>query len=139
MREHSRPNPLVAVFYAFFPLLVGAGVLFVLVIIGGKAVQGYEMRQEAKAMEQKVDQLRRENRDLAGQLDYYKSDQYIEKVAREELGLARPNDVPVIMVYPDGSQGPSVVPTPVPTPVPQRRQKETATWQRWLDIFVDRD
>lgn len=134
-----RTGRLFSVFYAFFPLLVGAGVLFVLVIIGGKAVQGYEMKQEAKSMEQKVDDLRRENRRLAEELQYYKSDQYIEKVAREELGLVRPADVPVIVVSPDGGKpiSPLLAPTPVPTSMP--RPKESATWQRWLDIFIDRE
>ena len=135
----NRPSGLFSVFYAFFPLLVGAGVLFVLVIIGGKAVQGYEMKQEAKAMEQRVDQLRKENRHLAEELDYYKSDQYIEKVAREELGLVRPADVPVIVVSPDQGKTTSIPPTSTPVPATPTPVKESATWQRWLDIFVDRN
>lgn len=138
MSEAGRPSAFVSVLYGFFPLLVGAGVLFVLVTIGGKAVQGYEMKQEAKAVQQRVDELKKENRDLAGQLDYYKSDEYIEKVAREELGLVRPGDVPVVIVSPNsGRTSPNLLPKPTPVPTASPRANDTTTWQRWLAIFVD--
>lgn len=138
MSEVGRPSAIASILYGLFPLLVGAGVLFVLVTIGGKAMQGYEMRQEAKAVEQQVDQLKRENRELATELEYYKSDQYIEKVAREELGLVRPGDVPVVIISPGNTRtSPDLLPKATPVPTASPRTRDTAIWQRWLAIFVD--
>lgn len=51
-----------------------------------------EIRQvqgEIAAAEARNEQLRRE-------LEYLQSDEYIEKVAREELGLVRPGETPVL-------------------------------------------
>ena len=76
-------------------------------------MQGYELRQEAQALEQRIDALKRQNRDLTQDLDYYRSDQYIEKVAREELGLVKPGDVAVVMAAPRGPN-PSSIATSAP-------------------------
>lgn len=141
MRRHvpeRQSRRLVTLFYAkVFPVLAAAGVLFVLFIIGGKAVEGYQLRQEAKALQQHIDQLQKDNRQLSQKLDYYKSDQYIEKVAREELGLVRPGDVPVIVVSPDSTSQPSLE-APTPTPAATPAGPPAPTWQRWLSVFVDR-
>ena len=123
------------------PLVIAGGVIFVLVMIGGKAVQGYEMRQEARAIQQRIEQLKQENRRLSRELDYLKSDEYIEKVAREELGLVRPGDVPVVMVPPDGQRAQSTLPTPSPTPAPtpSPERRSIPIWQRWLALFMGQE
>ncbi len=132
----KQPNRLIAFLYGLIPLVVAVCVLFVLAVVGGKAVQGYEMRQEAKAMERRIDQLKRENRQLGQQLDYYRSDEYVEKVAREELGLVRPNDVAVIVVPSDGPRTSPMPAIPTPTPAAVPPKEEVPTWQRWLSLFV---
>ncbi len=135
----SRPNRPAAILQGLFPLVVAAGVLFVLVVVGGKAVQGYEMRQEARAVERRIEELKRENRRMAQELEYYLSDEYIEKLAREELGLVRPGDVAVVIVPSDSRTSPPSmqIPTPVPTATPATR--EIPTWQRWMSLFVGPD
>lgn len=112
-----------------------------LVMIGGKAVQGYEMRQEARAIQQRIEQLKQENRRLSRELDYLKSDEYIEKVAREELGLVRPGDVPVVIVPPDGQRVQSTlpIPTPTPSPTPSPERRSIPNWQRWLALFMGQE
>lgn len=134
-RERKQSHPLISAFYAVFPLLVAAGVLFVLVIIGGKAIQGYEMRQEAKTLERRIDDLRKENRQLGQELEYYKSDDYIEKVAREELGLVRPGDVSIVVAGAEGVRGPSL--TLGTTAGAGQSRTPAPIWQRWLAVFLD--
>ena len=134
-----QPNRLIAFLYSLVPLAIAGGVLLVLIVVGGKAVQGYEMRQEARAIERRVDQLKHQNKDLTQKLDYYRSDEYVEKVAREELGLVRPNDVAVIIVPPDGSRSPFVSPTPPPTIPSAVTETEVPTWQKWLSVFIGKD
>lgn len=110
-----------------------------LVVIGGKAAQGYEMRQEARALEQRIEQLKKENRRLTQDLDYLRSDQYIEKVAREELGLVRPGDVAVAALGIEDPRSPSLLPTPTRSPTPGAVEQDIPNWQRWLYLFVGQD
>lgn len=133
--QSHRLSPIVG---GFIPLLVAAGVVFTLVVIGGKAVQGYELRQEAFAVEQRIDVLKRENRELLQQLDYYRSDQFIEKVAREELGLIMKGDVAVVMSLPEDYHA-APLPDPVLSSSLTDPVADNPTWQRWLRLFVGRD
>jgi cell division protein FtsB len=53
-----------------------------------------------------IDRLNRENTELAAQVDSLKSDpQAIERIAREEMGLARPGEVIIKLPPPDPSAG----------------------------------
>ncbi len=137
----SQQSRLSSFLFGLLPLLIAAGVIFVLVVIGEKAVQGYEMRQEARALQRRIEQLRQENRGLSQELDYLRSDEYIEKVAREELGLVRPGDVAVAIVQPQNKkdQLPAPIPTPPPTPTPEPERRDVPNWQRWLSLFTGRD
>lgn len=137
--QPNQPSRLVSVLYGFLPLAIGAAALFVLVIIGGKAVQGYEMRQEARALEQRIDGLKRENRRMTQELEHLQSDEYIEKVAREELGLIREGDVAIIMIHPEGRASARALPVATPTPMATPAEQGIPTWQRWLSLFVSRD
>ncbi len=51
------------------------------------------VERELKAWEAKCDELRRE-------IEYLSSPEYVEKAAREELGLVKPGEVPVIVAQP---------------------------------------
>lgn len=110
-----------------------------LVVIGGKAVQGYEMRQEARAVERRIEQLKRENHRLSQELEYLRSDQYIEKVAREDLGLVRPGDVAVAVILPEDRRASALLPTPTPSPTPSPAESNIPIWQRWLSLFTGQD
>ncbi len=124
--------------YGLLPLLIAAIVLLVLIAIGERALQNYGMQQEAKAAERRVEQLKKENQRLNQQLDYYRSDQYIEKMAREELGLVRPGDVAVAIVGTPDPSNSQLVPTPTPSPTPDASDRDKPNWQRWLSRFTGR-
>jgi cell division protein DivIC len=124
--------------YGLLPLLIAAIVLLVLIAIGERAVQNYEMQQEAKTAERRVEQLKKENQALNQQLEYYRSDQYIEKMAREELGLVRPGDVAVAIVGTPGTVTSELLPTPTPFATPGPSNRDKPNWQRWLSLFTGR-
>ncbi|MDI3280521.1 MAG: septum formation initiator family protein [Bacillota bacterium] len=48
---------------------------------------------EIRRVEQEIAALERENARLAGQVKYMESPGYVEKVAREELGLVAPGEI----------------------------------------------
>ncbi len=134
-----QPNRLAQFLYGLLPLSITVAVLFVLVVIGGKAMQGYEMRQEARALEQRIEQLKQQHEQLSKELGYYRSDEYVEKVAREELGLVRPGEVAVAMAIPEDRRTSSLLPTPTPAPTAVPVGSPTPIWQRWLSVFVGGD
>jgi len=53
-------------------------------------------------------------------------DAFVERQAREELGLVQPGDIPVVVV---NAPAP-VPPAPAPTPMPE------AHWQKWRDLLA---
>jgi len=76
---------------------------FVLVYFGYtfavQAVQLYEIRQEEQALNDKFVALSAEVKALQREIDLLGTDEYIEKLARERLGLIRPQDSILIPVY----------------------------------------
>jgi cell division protein FtsL len=127
------------IFNGFIPLFVAAGVIFTLFVIGGKAVQSYELKQEALALERRIDSLKTENRQLKQKLEYYRSDQFIERVAREDLGLVKPGDVAVVVTLPNGQIPSTALGSQLPDMTYEPDRPRIPTWQRWLYLFVSRD
>jgi cell division protein FtsB len=111
-------------------LLAVLGPAFVLILAATaqRAVEGYQMARQVDLARKEIADLRQQNVELQSRIARYRSDMYVEKIAREELNLARPGDVPVIVIAPTAE--PTVAPTPRPTPtVPVPRQ--------WVRHFLD--
>jgi cell division protein FtsB len=107
--------------------VVGPACALILLATAQRAVEGYQLARQVEAMRREVAELREQNVELQRRIARYRSDAYIERVAREELNLVRPGDVPVIIVAP--TPAPSLV-RPTPTadiPVPRQ----------WLRHFLD--
>lgn len=95
--------------------------------------QSFILTQEERALRLEISQLRRENLLLQADLQFTRSDQYVESVAREQLGLVRPGDRAFVLV------GPAAAPTVEPTtrreaPAPPER----SAWRRVLDALFGR-
>ncbi len=62
-----------------------------------------EQRERAQALEREIAGLRAENARLAGEIRALRSDpRAVERVAREQLGLARPGET-VFLIHEDGA------------------------------------
>jgi cell division protein FtsL len=59
-----------------------------------QSVEAMGLARQARDLEQRVAALTEENERLAAEIEYAKTDEYIERIAREELGLTRPNEIP---------------------------------------------
>ena len=93
-----------------------------------KAMEIHELRGRAERLRLEIDQLQARNLELKRQREYFKSDQYIERVAREELGLIKPTEIPIVVVVtPDAVAAPRRTAAP---PVDERSNP-----QRWWDAF----
>jgi cell division protein DivIC len=96
------------------PLLIYAAVS-----IGGRWLQTRSLVADAETLQDEVIQVRSENQRLQTAIALARSDQAIESAAREELGLIKPGDTPVILLAPTATvtatpARPAVTPTPRP-------------------------
>jgi cell division protein DivIC len=89
------------------PMLIYAGVT-----IGGRWIQARTLAVEAESLRNEVVSARAENQQLQTRIAIARSDQAIESIAREELGLIKPGDTPVVLI------GASMTPTVSGTPKP---------------------
>jgi cell division protein FtsB len=82
---------------------------------GPPARQFYREQTQTKAAEQKLAALKRESADLESQLARLKDPAYLERLAREELGVVRPGEIGFVVV--PGDAAPKQASTPAkPTP-----------------------
>src|SRR3954470_14817557 len=110
--------------------ILAVACVLLLVQTAGRAVASYHKAQEVDVARRELAEAKQRNLDLQARITKYRSDAYVEKVAREELNMVQPGDVPVIVL----------APTPEPTPVNAPRATPTPVGsvpQQWLRHFLD--
>jgi cell division protein FtsL len=122
VRRPSGPPPLALRFAA---VLVVPLLLYALVATGQRALDNYRMNQETEALQAEVVGLRAENIQLQQDIERARTDTAIETIAREQLGLIKPGDQPVVLVSHASQPGaaPPTAPNP-PAPAPP-------VWRQW--------
>lgn len=109
-------------------VLVVPLLLYALVATGQKAAENYQLNQQADALRADIVNLRSENIQLQQQIEQARTDVAIETIAREQLGLIKPGEHPIVLV----SNGANAT-APATEPVPQPRPKPV--WRQWWDVF----
>ena len=95
--------------------------------------QSYLLAQEEEALRIEIAELRRDNVRLQAELVHARSDQYVESVAREQLGLVKPGDRPFVLVGPPSAVRPDATPVAAPAPRPEKDG-----WRKLLDALFGR-
>lgn len=108
-------------------VLVVPLLLYALVGTGQKALDNYRLNQDADAMRGQVQALRDENIQLQQQIEEARSDTAIEAIARDQLGLIKPGDRPVVLISNAPQQTAAAPPPPPANPPPP--------WRQWWDYF----
>jgi cell division protein FtsL len=74
----------------------------------------YNVQHEIENIQQQMDELRRKNAELNQQVEQLSSDAYIEREAREKLGLVKPGEKIILEAKPGekGSTIPEVLKNP---------------------------
>ena len=124
LRRPTGPPPLALRLAA---VLVVPLLLYVLVATGQKAVDNYRLNREADALRTEILGLRSDNIQLQKQIEQARTDTAIETIAREQLGLIKPGDHPLVLV--SQAAPPPPAPTPVPSAPPQ------PAWRQWWDYL----
>lgn len=106
------------------------GLLISLAAIFGVAYwDGYLLRREAAVLARERETLRRQNAQLREEIRLLQQPEYIERLAREQLGLVRPDEIAIIVVQP--TPAPKAPPPPQASP-PRAEQAPVPWWRRWL-------
>jgi cell division protein FtsB len=113
-------------------VLVVPLLLYALVATGQKAGDNYRLNHEADALRAEVVALRAENIELQQQIEQARTDMAIEMIAREQLGLIKAGDHPVVLV-PVASSGDAVAVAPSPTVAPP--PAAPPPWRQWWDYL----
>lgn len=86
---------------------IGIGILILLLVIGWVGisfskgfVRNLRMRAEIASLDKEVDALNLRNAQLLTELEQIHSPEYVEQVAREELGLVKPGEQLYILSSP---------------------------------------
>jgi cell division protein FtsB len=66
------------------------------------AAQSYGLSEERHRLELELWELRRQRSELEGLVVYLGSEEYVESVARQQLGLAREGEIAVLIDAPEG-------------------------------------
>jgi len=97
---------------------------------GGKVLQTYRLKQEENGIIEEIKQLEARNLALQAYRDYVQSDEYVEKVAREELNLMKRGETAVIVLSPPSST------TSTEEPFGNvEKKEEPPLWRRWWDTL----
>jgi cell division protein FtsL len=112
-------------------VLVVPLLLYALVATGQKALENYRLNQQADSLRAEITNLRSQNIQLQQDIEHARTDSAIETIAREQLGLIRPGDHPIVVVPDQGRSAQIHTPAPAPTPTPP----PGPIWRQWYDYF----
>ena len=82
------------------PLILITVSFLVLNAFGATYLATYRLHREAARLDREVQRLQRENAQLREEIRRLHTPQYIERLAREQLGLVKPGEIPIIVVRP---------------------------------------
>jgi cell division protein DivIC len=109
-------------------VLVGLGVA-----LSREVTRKARIQNEVAALEADIYSLERRNEELNGLIDYFQSDAFAEREAREKLNVQKPGEK-VIEVQAPVATPTQVAAAPTPAPLPQDNPHR---W--WVYLFAKRD
>lgn len=80
--------------------------LVLFLIILHPQLKVWRLEKELQTYQRQERALKQEQREILSQIRYYSSDAYVEKTAREDLGLVKPGEVPLLPAVPGHVQEP---------------------------------
>lgn len=111
--------------------------LWMLFLFGGLVVQGYRMEEQAALLQAEISALEQDQRDLQGRRGYVQSDAAVDRLARERLDMAHPEDV--VLQLQLATPSPAALPAanqPAAPPAADPAAPPAApNWRRWWDAI----
>ena len=79
--------------------------IYLAVSLGGEMQKLNAMKNNVQEIEQEIDQIKARNDELHKMLKAMESNEYVEQIAREKLGLVKPGESPVVPADQASSNG----------------------------------
>lgn len=80
----------------FYIVIVIIGV-YLIINLGSNIANLWQRQEEVGRTRQGLETLKKENKDLKAQSEYFQTPEFLEREAREKLGLVRPGEKQVII------------------------------------------
>ena len=110
-------------------LATAAVVVFFIFTAASNVYDTLQIEREEATLSDETEMLEERYSDLIRMRDYLKSDEYVEWVARRELGLVRPGEMGIIVLT---NPTPAAVADGEEAPPPEVPQPQ----QRWWEVLV---
>jgi len=68
-------------------------ILYIVFLFSDKYARTLQLKEDIKRLESEVEELKMKNNNLSEEVESLKSDKSVEKIAREELGLTKPDEI----------------------------------------------
>ena len=66
---------------------------YIIFLFSDKYAKTLQVKEDIKRLESEIKELNLKNKNLSEEVESLKADKYIEKIAREELGLTKPDEI----------------------------------------------
>jgi len=109
--------------------------VYFIVVFGEQAWRANRLEAEIAQQQSSIDDIRRENEQLAERAELMNSPaytSYVERIARRDLSLARPGET--VVIVPRQPAGLASTAEPGPDP-----ETDKPNWQLWIDAVFDQD
>jgi len=68
-------------------------ILYIVFLFSDKYARTLQLKEDIKKLESEIEELKMKNNNLSEEVESLKSDKSVEKIAREELGLTKPDEI----------------------------------------------
>ena len=82
--------------------------IFIGFSLGKETYRNYQIQKEIQALEEEITKLKENNEDLMNLIEYFKTESYQEKEARQKLGLQKEGER-VVIIYEDNNLSEEIV------------------------------
>lgn len=103
MASYSKFKFLSSKTFLFFALLV---LVWLAIIIARATYNRYQFNQEIERLKSEIERTEKRNQELASLIEFFKTESFLEKEAREKLNLKKEGEnVVVVPKMPEGREG----------------------------------
>jgi len=68
-------------------------IFYIVFLFSDKYARTLQLKEDIKILESEIEELKTKNNNLSEEVESLKSDKYVEKIAREELGLTKSDEI----------------------------------------------